>query len=49
MSLNDDILHDISFDYSIIDKTKTIIISLSGGVDSMVCSLLGKVDFSVFN
>jgi tRNA(Ile)-lysidine synthetase-like protein len=32
----------INFDYSIIDKTKPIIISLSGGVDSMICSLLIK-------
>ena len=49
MLLNDNILKNISFDYSIIDISKTIIISLSGGVDSMVCSLLIKKHFTKSN
>lgn len=40
VSLNNHISQSLSFDYSVIDKSNTIIISLSGGVDSMVCSLL---------
>lgn len=38
--------NDISFDYSLIDTTRTIIISLSGGVDSMVCSTVIKKHFN---
>jgi tRNA(Ile)-lysidine synthetase-like protein len=38
--------HCISFDHTIIDTTQPIIISLSGGVDSMICSLLIKKHFS---
>jgi len=45
LSLNDKLLKNISFDDTIIDKRQTIIISLSGGVDSMVCSLLVKKQF----
>lgn len=48
-SLNDIISHNITFDYSIIDKTRPIIISLSGGVDSMVCSLLVRKRFENSN
>ena len=43
----DDIISSyISFDYSIIDITKPVIISLSGGVDSMVTSLLVKKHYT---
>lgn len=45
MPLNDNILNNISFDYTIVDKSKPVIISLSGGVDSMVCSFLAKNHF----
>lgn len=42
---NDIVSNCISFNYHIIDRTKPIIISLSGGVDSMVCSILIKKYF----
>lgn len=42
---NDITSNCIPFNYHIIDKTKPIIISLSGGVDSMVCSIFIKKYF----
>jgi tRNA(Ile)-lysidine synthetase-like protein len=39
----------ISFNTTIFNKAKTIIISLSGGVDSMVCSYLIKYHFPTAN